>query len=193
MPNATERQSLALPVKRLLNYCKQLELKESCVVCRNVQDSQTLETLQHIITPATQAKSLWEAYHQQAGHPGLERILSLLKRNFYWAQMEEAVHTWIQACPHCVLHKARPEGKAPLVPIILKAPMHIVAVDFLMLGHPTDRYQNMLVMTDMFAKFAWAPLHTKQPQQQSGLYGLMLSSHLAVPKSFTRTKALISS
>lgn len=34
--------------------------------------------------------------------------------------------------------------------------MHIVAVDFLMLGRPTDRCQNILVMTDMFFKFAWA-------------------------------------
>lgn len=29
-------------------------------------------------------------------------------------------------------------------------------MDFLTLSHPTDRYQNILVMTDLFTKFAWA-------------------------------------
>ena len=34
--------------------------------------------------------------------------------------------------------------------------MHIVATDFLTLSRPTDRYQNILVMTDLFTKFSWA-------------------------------------
>lgn len=51
LPNATERQSLVLPVKRLLSHWKRLELKKG-VVCRNVQDLQ-------IVTPAAQAKTLW--------------------------------------------------------------------------------------------------------------------------------------
>ncbi|CAL9687389.1 unnamed protein product [Knipowitschia caucasica] len=34
--------------------------------------------------------------------------------------------------------------------------MQIVALDFLTLSRPVDRYQNILVMTDLFTKFAWA-------------------------------------
>lgn len=40
--------------------------------------------------------------------------------------------------------------------------MHIVALDFLTLGRPTDRYQNILVMTDLFSKFAWTVLTPDQ-------------------------------
>ena len=34
--------------------------------------------------------------------------------------------------------------------------MHILAMDFLTLSRPTDRYQNILVITDLFTKYAWA-------------------------------------
>lgn len=70
--------------------------------------------------------------------------------------MEETVNSWIQACPRCTLHKSKPQGKAPPIPIIPKVPMHIIDIDFLTFGRPTDRYQNILVMTDLFSKFAWA-------------------------------------
>lgn len=43
-----------------------------------------------------------------------------------------------------------------MVPINAKAPLHIVAMDFLTLGRPMDRYQNILVVTDLFTKYAWA-------------------------------------
>lgn len=83
-------------------------------------------------------------------------MLSLLRRNFYWPQMEQVVQHYTQNCPRCTLHKARANVKAPLVPLTPKAPMHIVAMDFLTLGRPTDRYQNILVVTDLFTKYAWA-------------------------------------
>lgn len=34
--------------------------------------------------------------------------------------------------------------------------MYIVATDFLMLSRPTDRYQYILVITDLFTNYAWA-------------------------------------
>lgn len=62
----------------------------------------------------------------------------------------------------CTLHKARANIRAPLVPLTLKSPMQIVAMDFLTLSRPTDRYQNSLVVTDLFTKYAWA---TPTPDQ----------------------------
>lgn len=55
-----------------------------------------------------------------------------------------------------MLFKARQEAKAPLVPMLPKAPLHIVGMDFLTLGRPTDRFQNILVVTDLLTKYAWA-------------------------------------
>ncbi|KAK7925039.1 hypothetical protein WMY93_007349 [Mugilogobius chulae] len=112
LPNATERQSLMPPAKTLLRHWKKLELR-SGVVCRTVQDPQTLETLHQIVVPISQAQLLWTAYHERMGHPGLEKSLALLRRNFYWPQMEELVNTWLSACPRCLLHKPGPQGYTP--------------------------------------------------------------------------------
>lgn len=80
LPDATQRQLLPQPVKRLLNHWRRLELVEG-VVCRRVQDSSTLETLKQIVIPDSEIHALLEVCHKQAGHPGTERMLALLRRN----------------------------------------------------------------------------------------------------------------
>lgn len=70
--------------------------------------------------------------------------------------MEKEVEEFVQSCPLCTLFKRRKEARAPLVPLRPKAPLDIIGIDFLTLGQPTDRFQNILVMTDLFTKYAWA-------------------------------------
>lgn len=70
--------------------------------------------------------------------------------------MEADVGAFIQGCSRCLLFKTRKEVRAPLVPMRPRAPLHIVGVDFLTLGRPADRFQNILVATDLFTKYAWA-------------------------------------
>ena len=83
-------------------------------------------------------------------------------RNFYLPKMEQVVQTFVQSCPRCILHKTKANAKDPLIPLTAKAPMHILAMDFLTLSRPTDRYQNILVITDLFTKYAWAILTLDQ-------------------------------
>lgn len=155
LPKAQDRKKHLGEVQRLFSQWNRLSLRDG-VICRHVQDSRTNELYVQIVVPAAHVHSLWEAFHQHTGHQGLERTLYLLRKNFYWGKMESSVRGWIQTCPRCVLRKSRPEGKAPLVPILPSAPMEILAIDFLTLGRPTDRFQNILVMTDLFTKYAWA-------------------------------------
>ena len=155
LPKGPERAKLPDTVKRLLSHWRRLSLSDG-VVCRNIKDSLTHDILQQVVVPLDQTKALWEAYHSEMGHQGVERTMSLLRRKFYWPGMEETVTSWTRTCPRCVLRKAKPESRAPLVPIVPKAPMNIVSMDFLTLSRPTDRYQNILVITDLFTKYAWA-------------------------------------
>lgn len=155
LPPAAERKALPQRRRQLLSQWKRLSLKQG-VICRTVQDPHTQEPISQIVVPQGQITSLLEAYHNQAGHQGQERTISLLRKRFYWPQMEPSVEKFIQSCPRCILRKTKPDQKAPLVPIVPQAPLHIVAMDFLTLSRPTDRYQNILVITDLFTKFAWA-------------------------------------
>lgn len=92
--------------------------------------------------------------------------------------MEQVVQVNTKKCPRCVLHKAKTNARAPLVPLTAKAPMHIVAMDFLTLSRPTDRYQNILVVTDLFTKYAWA---IQTPDQTASATARALWTHVIQP------------
>lgn len=67
LPKGPERAELTKLVKKLLNQWRRLGLRDG-VVCCNVKDSLTHETLQQVVVPTDQTKALWEAYHSETGH-----------------------------------------------------------------------------------------------------------------------------
>ncbi|MGH0124627.1 UNVERIFIED_CONTAM: hypothetical protein FKN15_076715 [Acipenser sinensis] len=107
-PTAAERRSESPRALKILQQWKRLELKED-VICRKVQDPGTSEMFTQIVVPQNSARQLWEEYHERSGHLGLEKTLSVLKRTFYWPGLKEDAHDWLEACPRCLLRKARPE------------------------------------------------------------------------------------
>lgn len=155
LPSPAERRAQTQVVRQLLSHWGRLSLWEG-VVCRTVLETATHDPMFQVVVPQSQIPSLLKAYHTEMGHQGQERTLSLVRRNFYWLRMEDSVGLFVRSCPHCILRKTKPEARAPLVPLEPKAPLHILAVDFLTLSRPMDRYQNILVATDLFTKYAWA-------------------------------------
>lgn len=121
-----------------------------------LQDPALGEEVCQIVVPEDQFQALLQAYHNHLGHQGQERMTSLVRRHFYWPGMEKAVRMFISHCLCCILFKTRREVRAPLASIQAKAPLHMVAMDYLMLGRPTDLIQNIFVVTDLFTKYAWA-------------------------------------
>lgn len=154
-PTPAERQAQVGTGRKLLGQWTKLKLRDG-VLCRIIRDPGLDEEICQIVVPENQVRALLAAYHDQLGHQGQEKTVSLLRRHFYWPGLEASVSAFIQACPRCTLFKSRQEARAPMVPINAKAPLHIVAMDFLTLGRPMDRYQNILVVTDLFTKYAWA-------------------------------------
>lgn len=70
--------------------------------------------------------------------------------------MEKEVRGFQSGCISCSLQKNRAEPRAPLNPVDVTYPLQVVALDFLSLSRPSDTYQNILVMTDMFTRYSWA-------------------------------------
>lgn len=155
LPPAKVRKRLSSAGRRLLSHWAKLSLREG-VICRTVLDSTTHAQLIQLVVPPHQTAPLLRAYHSQLGHQGQERTLSLLRRNFFWAGMEDSIATFRRDCERCLLFKAKQDGRAPLVPVVPRAPLHILAMDYLSLSRPTDRFQNILVVTDLFTKYSWA-------------------------------------
>ena len=91
------------------------------------------------------------------GHMGRDRTITLLKERFYWPGMDTFVSDRIQRCMPCAQGKAPhlPES-APMFHISASQPMELVCIDFLGLEECRGRFQYILVITDVFTKYAWA-------------------------------------
>lgn len=109
-----------------------------------------------VLIPEKTSRETWEAYHQSMGHPSADRTLATLQQRCYWPGMTRDVKEWTATCPLCVLTKTGPEVRVPLVPITTTYPFEVVGMDYLSLGRQEDRYPYILVMTDLFSKYALA-------------------------------------
>lgn len=89
------------------------------------------------------------------GHPGRERTTSLIKEKFYWPGISADIEKWVSSCDRCIKRKTQPD-RAPLVSITTTQPLELICIDFLSLEQSKGGYQNILVVTDHFTRFAQA-------------------------------------
>lgn len=116
-----------------------------------------LGELQQLLLPTCLAEPVLRSVHDQMGHQGIERTLSLLKPRCYWVGMHGAVDTWVKNCHRCVLAKLpQPKIRASLTTFLAFQPLEVVAVDFTPLEPASYGRENVLVVTDVFTKFCQA-------------------------------------
>ena len=75
------------------------------------------------------------ACHDNVGHLGIERTLSLLQDRFYWSNMAKDVENYVKSCPRCLRFKKLPE-KATLNPFKMSRPLELVHIDYLTIEAP---------------------------------------------------------
>lgn len=95
-----------------------------------------------------------EALHDDMGHPGKDRTLSLIKDRFYWPCMDTDVGLLITDCGRCTRRTTSKNQSAPLVNIVTNTPMEFVCMDYLTLEASKGGYQHILVITYHFTRFA---------------------------------------
>ena len=94
--------------------------------------------------------------HQDAGHQGHDRTLSLLPECFWWPGMANQMQQGIRTCTCCLQHECG-LPKASLHPIVATAPLDLLHVDFTSIETTLDPNQsptvtNVLVFQDHFMK-----------------------------------------
>ena len=106
-----------------------------------------------------------EACHDNKGHLGIERTLSLLHDRFYWPNMAQDVEFYVKFCPRCLRFKRLPE-RANLNPIEATRPMELVHIDYLTKGAPKNSRSlkdvNILIVMDDFTWYAQACITPNQ-------------------------------
>jgi transposase InsO family protein len=110
-----------------------------------------------LVLPEDWREEAFQLVHDQMGHMGRDRTTALLKERFYWPGIAKFVSDRIHRCMPCVQGKSPhlPE-RAPMCHLTASQPLELVCIDFLGLEESKGKYQYILVITDVFTKYAWA-------------------------------------
>ena len=138
----------------MLRIFDSLELKQG-VLYRNSQMDDQTKRLQ-LVLPKQFVSQALRHLHNDCGHPGRDRTLSLMKDRFYFPGMTSVIENWVQNCSRCIKRKTPMNTRSPLVTITTTQPMELVCMDYLTLESSKGGFQNVLVITDHFTRYAQA-------------------------------------
>ena len=110
-------------LKALIRLKRQLVLKQGVLYRRTTQVN-TKTQLQLVLHPSFQNKAI-KGCHDQVGHLGQDRVLELLRDQFYWPGMHTDVASYINSCPRCLRRKSQPD-QAPLLNIEVNQTLELV-------------------------------------------------------------------
>ena len=171
--------------KALLRVKGQLKLVRGVLYRKTLLDnSAERKPRMQLILPMHLAKKVLNSCHDQVGHQGIVRTLSLLRERFYWPGMHKQATLYVNKCQKCVKRKAIPDV-APLQPIIVSQPMELVHMDFLSIEPSKGNIENVLVITDHFTRYAQVyASKTQTAQATAKLLWENFIRHYGFPEKF---------
>jgi hypothetical protein len=91
-----------------------------------------------------------------AGHMGQDKTIELIRRNFWWPKMDEAIINFVRSCLQCQRNKAaRHQPYGLLTPMELPyAPWQSIAMDFITDLPLSEQCDQLWVIVDRFTKMA---------------------------------------
>ena len=140
-------------LKPLIRLKKQLILKQG-VLYRRITPVDAKSSLQLILPPSHHTKAI-EGCHDQVGHLGQDRVLELLRDQVYWPGMHTDVASYLNSFPRCLRRKSQAD-QAPLLNIEVNQPLELVHLDYLKIEPSKGNFENVLIITDHFTRYAQA-------------------------------------
>lgn len=155
---ATRREAASEPgcVNKLLRHWKKLRVQGG-ILYRVKKDLRLSKKLFQFVVPDSLKHQVLLGVHDNAGHQGRARTLSLARERFFWTGMENDIANHVHRCERCVIGKTpEPAARAPLENIQTSAPMELVCIDFWSAELGDKKTIDVLVVTDHFSKMAHA-------------------------------------
>jgi hypothetical protein len=112
--------------------------------------------LGHICVPSSElAKMIWEAHYSQVvGHFGIEKIVAMLQKHFYWSKLRKEVSKYIRSCTAYAIAKPSTKKQGLYTPLhTSNKPWELISMDY-MVGLPSTKRGNdyVFVVVDRFSK-----------------------------------------
>ena len=86
------------------------------------------EEVWQVVLPKCLRTVVLESFHDEAGHQGKERALSLLRDRFYWPWMARDTEFKVKYCERCIRRKSPVNQRAPSVNIEMVQPRELVCM-----------------------------------------------------------------
>ncbi len=146
------RQGASREFRKLMRQRSWLVIRKGVLYRRVIYQSQELLQL---VVPLSQQPVVLQAAHDAMGHPGVERMMSLLHAHVFFPDMQLRAQHYIRVCEACKLFSTKAEA-ADVERYTASAPFELLHMDFLKLDPCQGGIENVLVVVDHFTRFAWA-------------------------------------
>lgn len=136
-----------------------------------------------LLLPSSYIPTILKSLHDDMGHPGRDKTTSLIQDRFFWHRMTVDIEEYIKKCQRCILRKSPENHKAPLVNIETCQPLELLCLDFLTLETSKGGYENVLVITDHFTRYAQAiPTRNQTAKTTADVLFNNFIIHYGIPK-----------
>ena len=172
-------------VKSLLRIRKSLKLVKDILYRKTYTDNSSSKKIQwQLVVPKAYRSRALAGCHDDVGHQGRMRTLSLLRERFFWPGMQAEAMQHVLKCTRC-LRRTTPSHVAPLQPIHVTQPLELVHMDYLSLEPSKGNIENVLVITDHFTRYALAyPNKTQTAQATARILWDKFICHYGFPEKF---------
>ena len=142
-------------LKGMLRIKNQLILRKGLLFRKMKKGNQEGSVLEFVV-PQKFREQVLRACHDDIGHVGIWKCTRLLRKRFYWANINQDMEQHIKRCERCIRFKAKQEI-APLENIEAFYLMELVHIDYLTTeSNKTEKDINILVVIDHFTSLAQA-------------------------------------
>ena len=142
-----------LNVSKYLEDWKKFSFKNNILYRTTQIDGQQTSQL---VLPVHYRSIVLKLLHDDSGHQGRDRTISLVRSRFFWPGLDSDVEKKVKTCDRCIMRKSNPGPSAELVNIVTTQPMELICIDFLTLERSKGGFEKILVITDHFTRYAQA-------------------------------------